>query len=282
MQHLISNYKRHNKRRTKRRVGLEELQRVIALLLGHPFPETNDLYVIPEDENQAYEDDIQAKIIVKGREAGSRSETAHSRRSNATFLSSDIPDEASMPAPSRDSHRTGGSVLRDQTQGDKKRGEVGKTRPKGMEMDRIEVEDTRPVFGHFGSSFLQEGKAIKPGKDTVLRSKLRPNVRGSYSDKKALSTNERPYRGSSDSPTPMLERRRGNAAEMLAEYGVNLSQDSINPAQMKRSYRSPKLQALKQAPDLPKVAPISLAEIMSKTKAKKQALAPLQGSPSKS
>jgi hypothetical protein len=150
-------------------------------------------------------------------------------------------------------------------------------------MDQIEVEDTRPVFGHFGSSVLQEGKAIKPGKDTVLRSKLRPNARGSinYSDKKAQSTDERPYRGSSDSPTPMLDRRRGNAAEVLAEYGVNLSQDSINPAQMKRSYRSPKLQALKQAPDLPKVAPISLADILSKAKAKKQALAPLQGSRSK-
>jgi hypothetical protein len=79
----------------------------------------------------------------------------------------------------------------------------------------------------------------------------------------------------------MLDRRRGNAAEVLAEYGVNLSQDSINPAQMKRSYRSPKLQALKQAPDLPKVAPISLADILSKAKAKKQALAPLQGSRSK-
>lgn len=278
MQHLISNYKRHSKRRTKRRVGLEELQRVISLLLGHPFPDTKDLYVIPEDENQACEDDFQPKVLVKGRDAGSRTETAQSRRSNISFLSSDIPDEASMPAPSREGRRTGGSVLRDQT-AEKKGLEGGKAR----EMDQVEVEDSRPTFRHFGSSFLvvpQEGKLTKSGKDTVLRTKLKPTVRNSR-EKKSQFVDDRPYRGSSDSPTPTIERNRSNAAEVLAEYGVNLSQDSINPAQLKRSYRSPKLQALKGAPDMPKVAPISLADIMSKAKAKKQALAPLPATRSK-
>lgn len=243
------------------------------------------MYVIPEDENQAYEDDFQPKMQGKGREAGSRTETAQSRRSNLTFLSSDIPDEASMPAPSREGRRTGGSVLGDQQAG-RKRQEGGKARPDGREMDQVEVEDSRPTFRHFGSAFVvvpHEGKLTKSGKDSILRTKLKPAARNSrtYGEKKSNSTDDRPYRGSSDSPVPTAERGRGSAAEVLAEYGVNLSQDSINPAQLKRSYRSPKLQALKGAPDMPKVAPISLVDIMSKAKAKKLALAPLPATRSK-
>ena len=273
MHHLISNHKRHSKRRTKRRVGLDELARVISLLLGHPFPDSNDLYVIPEDENQDQEDDLRHPLHRRGRNVESRAETAQSKKSNLSFQSTDIPEVMAVPPQSRENHRSGLS----------EHGQIGSLHrslhPNTEEMDRLEIDDTRPTFSHLRSSFNEE---IRPGLSRngkgqgLLRPKLKKQVGKSGGHSDVSASIDRPIRGSSDSPVPMHMKGKSTAAEVLAEYGVNFSQNAI---QISRSYRASKLEAMKETPDLPQIAPISLAQILSKAKPKKQSLSPIQASP---